>query len=78
MVTPTMVQPHTVRLWPCNVADRIMYVQLKTGYDLDGGPVLDLPRPLLQDLAEGVLPRANPAPIAGLLDANFYDVETKE
>jgi hypothetical protein len=52
-----------------------VYVQLKTGYDLDRGRSGIARVPLLQVLEDGLLPWATHRRSPGL-DANVYDVET--
>jgi hypothetical protein len=59
------------------VGDRIVYVQLKTGYDLDRGRSGIARVPLLQVLEDGLLRWATHRRSPGL-DANVYDVETQE
>jgi hypothetical protein len=39
--------------------DRIMYVQLKTGFNTDLGPALDQPGPIHPNLADRPLPRTH-------------------
>ena len=60
------------------VADRVMFVQLKTGYDTDNGPAwvswVRFNRTWKTAHWHGKTLRRWP----GMFDANFYDVETHE
>lgn len=61
-----------------DVPDRVMFVQLKTGYDTDRGPawisVVSFNRSWKTARWHGKTLQRWPA----MIDANFYDVETKE
>ena len=60
------------------MADRIMYIQLKTGYDTDKGPSwisrVRFSKTWQTAYFHGRTLRRSP----GLNDANFYDVDTQE